>query len=71
MTLSFGVNTPLFSRIRIRVAKEAKKRIKTQRNRQINKTKVNIGVAFLRWKELMTSNDFKKDADVACFLLDR
>ncbi|XP_067301585.1 protein phosphatase Mn(2+)-dependent 1K isoform X1 [Pseudorasbora parva] len=42
-----------------------------ERNGQINKTKVNIGVAFPRWKELMRSNDFKKNADVACFLLDR
>ncbi|XP_067294166.1 uncharacterized protein [Pseudorasbora parva] len=50
--------------------RKRKRELKRQRNRQISKTKVNIGVAFPRWKELMRSNDFKKDADVACFLLD-
>ena len=37
-----------------------KRELKRQRDRQSNKTKVNIGVAFPRWKELIRSKDFKK-----------
>ena len=51
--------------------RKRKRELKRQGNRQISKTKVNIGVTFPRWKELMRSKDFKTDAEVACFLLDR
>ena len=51
--------------------RKRKRELKRQRDRQISKTKVNIGVTFPRWKELMRSKDFKTDAEVACFLLDR
>ena len=42
-----------------------------QRDQRIQKRRVNIGVDFPRWKELMKEKDFERDADVACFLLDR
>jgi hypothetical protein len=45
--------------------------LKMQRDQRIQKRRVNIGVAFSRWKELMKEKDFERDADVACFLLDR
>ncbi|XDV40969.1 hypothetical protein PO909_009938 [Leuciscus waleckii] len=51
--------------------RKRKRELKRQRDRQISKTKVNTGVTFPRWKELMRSKDFKTDAEVACFLLDR
>ena len=35
------------------------------------KSRVNIGVAFGRWRELRLLKDLKTDADVAVFLLDR
>ncbi|KAK0148318.1 hypothetical protein N1851_011712 [Merluccius polli] len=52
-------------------AKKRKREFKRQRDRRIQKRRVNIGVAFSRWKELMKENDFQRDAEVACFLLDR
>ena len=51
--------------------RKRKRELKRQRDRQISKTKVNTGVTFPRWKELLRSKDFKTDAKVACFLLDR
>ena len=51
--------------------RKRKRELKRPSDRQISKTKVNIGVNFPRWKELMRSKDFKTDAEVACFLLDR
>uniref|UniRef100_A0A8P4KNL4 Uncharacterized protein n=1 Tax=Dicentrarchus labrax TaxID=13489 RepID=A0A8P4KNL4_DICLA len=52
--------------------KKQKRELKRQRDRRIQKTRVNIGVAFPRWKELMKEkSDFQSDAEVACFLLDR
>ena len=44
-----------------------KRELKCQRDGQISKTKVNIGVTFPRWKELMRSKDFETDAEVAAF----
>ncbi|CAM4556958.1 unnamed protein product [Leuciscus chuanchicus] len=44
--------------------RKRKRELKRQRDRQISKTKVNIGVTFPRWKELMRSNDFKTDVEV-------
>ena len=35
------------------------------------KTRVNIGVAFQRWRELHELKGLKTDAEVAVFLLDR
>ncbi|KAM4525389.1 uncharacterized protein PAE49_001331 isoform 1-T1 [Odontesthes bonariensis] len=50
--------------------KERKRDLKRERDRLIHKNRVNIGVAFPRWKELMKEKDFQRDAEVACFLLD-
>ncbi|XP_049419262.1 zinc finger protein 232-like isoform X1 [Epinephelus fuscoguttatus] len=43
-----------------------------KRNRviRLQKTRVNIGVAFPKWKSLMREKCFQSDADVACFLLE-
>lgn len=35
------------------------------------KTRVNIGVAFPKWRELRDKLGLQKDADLACLLLDR
>ena len=35
------------------------------------KSRVNIGGAFRRWRDLRESEGFKSDAEVALFLLDR
>ena len=51
--------------------KKRKRELKRQRDRRIQKMRVNIGIAFPRWKELMKEKDFQRDAEVACFLLDR
>ena len=61
-------------------AKQPKKRIrKTERNmgkkresdRARNKTRVNIGMAFQPWRELMELKGMKSDSQMALFLLDR
>ena len=51
--------------------KKQKIDFKRKRDQLIQKTRVNIGIAFPRWKELMKEKDFERDAEVACFLLDR
>uniref|UniRef100_A0A8D0D886 Uncharacterized protein n=1 Tax=Sander lucioperca TaxID=283035 RepID=A0A8D0D886_SANLU len=48
-----------------------KRELKRQRDQRIQNTRVNIGVAFPRWKVLMKEKDFQRDAEVAGFLLDR
>ncbi|XP_048031225.1 vitellogenin isoform X3 [Megalobrama amblycephala] len=35
-----------------------------------NKTRINIGVAFSRWRELLVKLNLDRDADLACVLLD-
>ncbi|XP_077065251.1 uncharacterized protein LOC143716740 isoform X28 [Siphateles boraxobius] len=40
------------------------------RDRRRQKSRINIGVAFSRWKMLMQEKCFKYDSEVACFLLD-
>lgn len=40
-------------------------------NRARDRTRVNIGVAFSRWRELRKQRRIKSDADLATFLLDR
>ncbi|XP_077065242.1 uncharacterized protein LOC143716740 isoform X20 [Siphateles boraxobius] len=40
------------------------------RDRRRQKSRINIGVAFSRWKMLMQEKKFKYDSEVACFLLD-
>jgi len=44
---------------------------KRKRDRRLQKTQVNVGIAFFRSIELMQDKDLKKDTEVACFLLDR
>ncbi len=41
------------------------------RDRRRQKSRINIGVVFPRWKALMREKFFQSDAEVACFLLDR
>lgn len=36
-----------------------------------NKTKVNIGVAFPRWRELRDKLNLQRDAELACILINR
>ncbi|TMS21913.1 hypothetical protein E3U43_012178, partial [Larimichthys crocea] len=43
--------------------------VKRNRDRRRQKTRVNIGVAFSRWKSLMREKCFQNDSEVACFLL--
>ncbi|KAG8008841.1 hypothetical protein GBF38_010482 [Nibea albiflora] len=43
--------------------------VKRNRDRRRQKTRVNIGVAFPRWKSLMREKCFQNDSEVACFLL--
>lgn len=52
---------------------KAEKRIgkKRETDRARNKTRVNIGKAFQRWRELMKLKRMKSDSQVALFLLDR
>lgn len=40
-------------------------------DRRRQKSRINIGVDFSRWKALMQEKCFQSDADVACFLQDR
>lgn len=40
-------------------------------DRARNKTRVNVGVAFDRWREVRDLTGFHLDADLAMFLLDR
>lgn len=51
--------------------KQSKIERKRKRDRRLQKTRVNVGEAFSRWKELMLDKDFKRDAEEASFLLDR
>ncbi|CAL8406470.1 unnamed protein product [Arctogadus glacialis] len=60
--------------------KTAKKRGKTlvertatkrEAERARNKTRVNIGVAYERWRELRDRRNLKSDAEMATFLIDR
>uniref|UniRef100_A0A3Q3B0C2 Uncharacterized protein n=1 Tax=Kryptolebias marmoratus TaxID=37003 RepID=A0A3Q3B0C2_KRYMA len=44
---------------------------KKELDRARNKTRVNIGAAFQRWKQLRVRKGFRTDAEVATFLLDR
>ena len=46
-------------------------KMKWNRDRKRQKTRINIGVAFTRWRALFTKLCLKTDAKVACFLLDR
>lgn len=40
------------------------------RDRRRQKSRINIGVAFPRWRALMQDKCFQSDAEVACYLLD-
>ncbi|XP_043082257.1 uncharacterized protein si:ch211-40k21.5 isoform X2 [Puntigrus tetrazona] len=44
---------------------------KRERDRLRQKNRVNIGVAYSRWKALKAEKGMKNDAEVACYLLDR
>ncbi|XP_076828376.1 uncharacterized protein LOC143474713 isoform X2 [Brachyhypopomus gauderio] len=50
--------------------KMRKREAKRHRDRRRQKTRINIGVAFLRWKSLMRDKCLQSDAQVAAFLLD-
>ncbi|XP_049419260.1 Krueppel homolog 1-like isoform X1 [Epinephelus fuscoguttatus] len=50
--------------------KQKHEEAKRNRDRRRQKTRVNIGVAFPKWKSLMREKCFQSDADVACFLLE-
>ena len=52
-------------------SKKRKRELKLQRDRSIQKRRINIGLAFPRWKELKKEKGFQRDAEVACFLLDK
>ncbi|TKS89383.1 hypothetical protein D9C73_023508 [Collichthys lucidus] len=43
--------------------------VKRNRDRRRQKTRVNIGVAFSRWRSLMREKCFQNDSELACFLL--
>ncbi|XP_062871157.1 zinc finger protein 774-like isoform X2 [Trichomycterus rosablanca] len=42
-----------------------------RRDRSRSKSRINLGQAFTRWRELRRSKDFKSDPEFASFLLDR
>ncbi len=44
---------------------------KRERDRLKQKNRVNLGVAYSRWKALKAEKGMKNDAEVACYLLDR
>ncbi|XP_048031226.1 uncharacterized protein si:ch211-40k21.5 isoform X4 [Megalobrama amblycephala] len=44
---------------------------KREKDRLRQKNRVNIGVAYSRWKALKVEKGMKSDAEVACYLLDR
>lgn len=48
-----------------------KKTVKCVWARRRQRTRINIGAAFIRWKSLKMAKGFQSDAEVACFLLDR
>ena len=48
-----------------------KKAQKSKLDRARHKTRVNIGVAIQRWRDLCDLKGFKTDAELATFLLDR
>lgn len=50
---------------------EEKKDKQREFDRARNKTRINIGAAFRRWRELRDQRSLKTDADLALFLLDR
>uniref|UniRef100_A0A672MYI9 Uncharacterized protein n=1 Tax=Sinocyclocheilus grahami TaxID=75366 RepID=A0A672MYI9_SINGR len=47
------------------------KRRKRLQNKRRSRTRVNIGSAFQRWRELQEWEGLRLDAEVALFLLDR
>ncbi|XP_026887793.2 zinc finger protein 572-like [Electrophorus electricus] len=51
-------------------SKTRKREAKRNRDRRRQKTRINIGVAFPKWKSLMRDQCFQSDAEVAGFLLD-
>ena len=62
-------------KIREREYSSCKKRehedAKRNRDKRRQRTRINIGMAFPKWKLLMKEKLFQTDAEVACFLLDR
>ncbi len=54
-----------------KVTVEEKKAKKKVLNQARDKTRVNIGVAFQRWRELHDLKGFKTNSELATFLLDR
>lgn len=45
--------------------------IRRQRDGEKQINRVNIGIAYSKWKALKEKKGFRNDADVACYLLDR
>ncbi|KAM4584545.1 uncharacterized protein PAE49_004061 isoform 2-T2 [Odontesthes bonariensis] len=65
------LTTAYTSKISKKRKKEAEKDVRRKEiDRARNKTRVNIGEAFERWRELRELKGFKLDADLAIFLLD-
>ncbi|KAM9314937.1 uncharacterized protein KZ484_024651 [Pholidichthys leucotaenia] len=54
-----------------RKTEKEKKAKKTELNRARDQTRVSIGVAFTRWRELRDLQGYKTDAELATFLLNR
>lgn len=54
-----------------RVYSSATKKAKLESDRRRQKTRVNIGSSFEKWKMLRESLRMKKDAQLASFLLER
>lgn len=50
---------------------EERKRKKRESNRVRAKTRINIGAAFQRWRELLFLKGFNTDSELATFLLDK
>ncbi|XP_029967230.1 uncharacterized protein LOC115402807 isoform X3 [Salarias fasciatus] len=48
-----------------------KKEYKKEEDRARNRTRINVGTAFERWRTLRDLNGFKSDAELATFLLER
>lgn len=62
-------DSPVVKHKRLRTSEWLQK--KRECNRAHAKTRINIGRAFERWRELRDLKVFKTDAETALFLLDR
>ncbi|KAM4594264.1 uncharacterized protein V3H82_027528 isoform 4-T4 [Fundulus diaphanus] len=63
--------TQITKKGRQKMTEEEKQAKKREEDKVRNKTRINIGVAFERWRKLRLSKGFKTDAKLATFLLDQ